>query len=61
MASGELQQVAVTSNGQTGTITLSSAGVHLDAPTVAPAIEGTVTLTVPSHLIHDGFLSLEAS
>lgn len=62
MASGELQQVAVTSDGVKGTLTLTGTGVHLDAATLTPSTSGALTVSVPARLLtRPGVLTLEES
>lgn len=62
MASGELQQVAVTTDGVKGTLTLTGAGVHFDATTLAPSVSGALTVSVLDRLLtRPGVLTLEVS
>jgi hypothetical protein len=60
VASGELQQVTVTSDGVKGTLTSTGTGVHLTADTLASSTPGALTVTVPDRLLtRPGVLTLE--
>ena len=53
MAAGEVQHVTASADETVVTLTLTPAGLHVSAPTVAAADPGVAVLSVPEKLMTD--------